>query len=140
MIGTQVAFKTAKMIYVLQPILRIAGGVMYTIMKLQIQLAAVDIDEPFWRALRGKISEGYTYREGGSQHCVSDITLDYDLLPRTQTVAWKPIVKAPWKIKSIAAAPMPAASVGSVSAQLNLRELCLHRIYLRAMLVLFWTW
>jgi hypothetical protein len=46
------------MIYVLQPIFLIAGGVMYTMMKLQIQLAAVEIDEPFWRALRGKISDG----------------------------------------------------------------------------------
>jgi hypothetical protein len=46
MIGTQVAFRTAKMIYVFQRMLRIAGGVMYTIMKLQIQLAAVLIDEP----------------------------------------------------------------------------------------------
>jgi hypothetical protein len=58
MIGTQTALSTPKMIYVLQPIFLIAGGVMYTMMKLQIQLAAVEIDEPFWRALRGKISDG----------------------------------------------------------------------------------
>jgi hypothetical protein len=60
--GTQVAFNTAKMMYVFQPMLRIAGGVMYTMMKLQIQLAAVLMELPFWRALRGKISEGYTCR------------------------------------------------------------------------------
>lgn len=47
MIGTQVAFNTAKMMYVLQPMLRIAGGVMYTMMKLQIQLAAVLMELPF---------------------------------------------------------------------------------------------
>jgi hypothetical protein len=58
MIGTQTAFSTPKIMYVLQPIFLIAGGVMYTIMKLQIQLAAVEIDEPFWRALRGRISDG----------------------------------------------------------------------------------
>lgn len=58
--GTQVAFKTAKIIYVRQPMLRIAGGVMYTMMKLHIQFAAVDMEEPFWRALRGRISDGYT--------------------------------------------------------------------------------
>lgn len=61
-------------------------------MKLQIQFAAVDIDEPFWRALRGKISDGYT-----------------------QTVAWKPIVKAPWKMNNMAAAPIPAVSAARVS-------------------------
>jgi len=87
MIGTQSELSTAKMMYVLQPMLRIAGGVMYTIMKLQIQLEAVDMELPFWRALRGSISLGYTH-----------------------TVAWKPIVKAPWKMKSMAAAPMPAMS------------------------------
>jgi hypothetical protein len=58
MIGTQTALSTPKIMYVLQPIFLIAGGVMYTIMKLQIQFAAVEIDEPFWRALRGKISDG----------------------------------------------------------------------------------
>jgi hypothetical protein len=57
-IGTQTALSTPKIMYVLQPIFLIAGGVMYTIMKLQIQLAAVEIDEPFWRALRGRISDG----------------------------------------------------------------------------------
>ena len=31
-------------------------------MKLHIQLAAVDIELPFWRALSGRISEGYTCR------------------------------------------------------------------------------
>jgi hypothetical protein len=62
MIGTQVAFNTAKMIYVFQPILRIAGGVIYTMIKLQIQLAAVDMELPFCLALSGRISEGYTYR------------------------------------------------------------------------------
>jgi len=75
MIGTQVALRTAKMMYVLQPMLRIAGGVMYTMMKLQIQFAAVLMELPFWRALRGNISEGYTYSAKVSrQRCVSDIT------------------------------------------------------------------
>jgi hypothetical protein len=58
MIGTQTALSTPKMMYVLQPIFLIAGGVMYTMMKLQIQFAAVEIEEPFCRALRGKISDG----------------------------------------------------------------------------------
>jgi hypothetical protein len=58
MIGTQTALSTPKIMYVFQPIFLIAGGVMYTIMKLQIQFAAVEMDEPFWRALRGKISDG----------------------------------------------------------------------------------
>ena len=58
MIGTQTVLSTPKMMYVFHPIFLIAGGVMYTIMKLQIQFAAVEMDEPFWRALRGRISEG----------------------------------------------------------------------------------
>ena len=60
---------------------------MYTMIKFMIQLEAVDIELPTWRALSGKISDGYTH-----------------------TVAWKPIVKAPWKMKSIAAAAMPDVS------------------------------
>ena len=96
LIGTQVAFKTAKMIYVLHPMFVIAGGVIYTIRKLQIQLALVEILLPRWRSLSGRISDGYTH-----------------------TVAWKPMVKAPSKMNSMAAAPMPAAV---------------------AIEVLFWTW
>ena len=76
--------------------LLIAGGVICTIRKLQIQLLAVEILEPFCRRRRGKISDGYT-----------------------QTVAWKPMVKAPSKMKSMAAAASP--------------DLC-------AELVLFCTW
>ena len=52
---------------------------------LMIQLLAVEMEEPRWRRRRGRISEGYT-----------------------QTVAWKPMVKAPWKMKSMVAAPIPA--------------------------------
>ena len=44
--GADSPFRTAKMMYVLQPMFLIAGGVMYTIRKLQIQLEAVEIDEP----------------------------------------------------------------------------------------------
>ena len=46
MMGTHVAFSTAKMIYVFQPRFLIAGGVMYTMMKLQIQFDAVEMEEP----------------------------------------------------------------------------------------------
>jgi len=84
---------------------------MYTMMKLHSQLLAVLIELPAWRALSGKISDGYTFRaKDSSQHIVSYIMLGCTLQSRTHTVAWKPIVKAPWKMKSIAAAPMPAAS------------------------------
>ena len=80
MMGTQVAFKTAKMIYVRQPILRMAGGVIYTMVKLHTQLAAVDIAEPCWRALSGSISDGYTCKAKVSSQYSSQKSLRVALL------------------------------------------------------------
>lgn len=46
---------------------------------------------------------------GGTESEREDKTHGY-----TQTVAWKPIVKAPWKMNSIAAAAAPAACLDGV--------------------------
>lgn len=41
MMGTQVALSAAKMMYVLQPMLWIAGGVMYTMMNYMLEISTV---------------------------------------------------------------------------------------------------
>jgi hypothetical protein len=64
MMGTQTALRMAKMMYVFQPMFWMAGGVIWTMRKLQIQLLAVETEEPRWRRRRGRISDLYHTERG----------------------------------------------------------------------------
>ena len=68
-----------------------------------IQFAAVDMEDPRCLNLSGSISLGYTHLVQLALDC-SDF---FNLFYCAYTVAWNPIVKAPWKMNNMAAAAAP---------------------------------